>query len=79
MAIFFSVGSAFTRGNKTVAGEYVFNGSIFYLKGDGICIAETSTVCDYTKIGNATTTLYPNPNQNPANFTPYRVNSKYEE
>lgn len=72
-AVIVAVGSAFTANNNKVAGEYVLDGNTFVEKGEGTCIDEPSIICDYTKIGNATTPQYPLPELNPANFTPYRT------
>jgi hypothetical protein len=78
-AIVFAVGSAFTATNNNVAGEYVLEGNTFVPKGEGICENEPSIICDYTKTGNATTSQYPQPELNPANFTPRTTNARYVE
>lgn len=76
-AVMFAVGSAFTASDK-VAGEYVLNGDTWELKDGGTCEAEPSAICDYTKVGSATTPQHPNQYQNPANFSPNRMNARYE-
>ncbi|MNL17277.1 hypothetical protein D3C87_1383610 [compost metagenome] len=78
-AVIFAVGSAFTANNNKVAGEYVLEGNRFVPKGEGSCIDEPTIICDYTKIGNATTPQYPQPELNPANFTPHTTNARYVE
>ncbi|RQO37653.1 hypothetical protein DBR39_12230 [Chryseobacterium sp. KBW03] len=76
-AVVFAVGSAFTASNKA-AGEYVLNGDTWELKDGGRCESEPSEICDYTKVGSATTPQYPNQYQNPANFTAHTTNARYE-
>lgn len=75
LAIFFAIGSAFTASNKAVSGEYVLDGDT-YVQVEHTCEAAPSEICDYTKTGSATTPQYPNQYQNPANFTPYRLNGR---
>ncbi|ANF52950.1 hypothetical protein A0O34_21560 [Chryseobacterium glaciei] len=77
-AVLFAVGSAFTASSKTVAGEYVKDGDTWELKDGGTCELEPSEVCDYTKIGSATTEQYPDQFQNPANFSAHTINARYE-
>ncbi|QIH34464.1 DUF6520 family protein [Sphingobacterium sp. DR205] len=76
-AVVFAVGSAFTA-NNNIAGEYVLNGDTWELKDGGLCRDEAGSICDYTKVGSATTPEHPNQYENPDNFTPNRMDARYE-
>lgn len=77
-AIIFAIGSAFTANKKAVAGEYVLEGNTFTIV-EHSCELSPGDICNYTKIGSATTPQYPNQYQNPANFIPHIINARAVE